>query len=75
MITERLLVESEDGTHVDEYRVKNHRHVEFRARGGGRQRQWKELTPDDILLHLALHTVVGKWLTMRLPTVVAGHTS
>lgn len=67
-VNQRLLIESEDGTRVDEYRIR-HRNVEFRARGEGRHNRWRELTPEDILLHLALHTVVGKWLTMRLPTV------
>ncbi len=56
---------------MDEYRIRGH--VEFHARRpngtdlpewGGK---WRELTADDILLHLMLHTPVAEWLTARLP--------
>jgi hypothetical protein len=69
----RLTVEFGDGSHVDEYRVRD-RQVEFRAclRDGTPQRGetgWRQLTADDISLHLALNTVVGEWLMWRLPQV------
>lgn len=68
----RLTVEFCDDSRVDEYRIRG-RHVEFRPRRpdgaalpewGG---QWRELSADDILLHLALHTPVAEWLMLRLP--------
>jgi hypothetical protein len=70
----RLMVEFGDDSRVDEYRIRG-REVEFRARRpdgadlpewGG---QWRQLTADDIPLHLILHTAVGEWLTLRLPNV------
>ena len=71
MRSEQLLtVEFSDDPRVDEYRIRD-RNVEFRARrpdggdlpGWG---EWRQLTANDISLHLALHTVVGEWLTLRL---------
>ena len=73
----RLTVELGDNSRVDEYRIRG-REVEFRARRpdgadlpgwGG----WRQLTPDDISLHVALHTPVGEWLTVRL-LKMAAHT-
>jgi hypothetical protein len=66
----RLTVELSDNSRVDEYRIHG-REVEFRAkRPGGRDLPgwsgWRQLTPDDISLHLILHTVVGEWLMERL---------
>ncbi len=68
----RLTVEFGDDSRVDEYRIRGNE-VEFRARRpdgtdlpewGGK---WRELSADDISLHLALHTPVAEWLTARLP--------
>ena len=67
----RLTVEFGDDSRVDEYRIHG-REVEFRACGVNGDPlpdvsgEWKQLTADDISLHLALHTVVGEWLTWRL---------
>ncbi len=71
MRSERLTVDFGDDSRLDEYRIRN-REVEFRARRpdgtdlpgwfGG----WRQPTADDISLHLALHTPVGEWLTLRL---------
>jgi hypothetical protein len=67
----RLTVEFGDGSNVDEYRIRR-REVEFRSRCregftlSKRRRTWNHLTPDDIAMHLALHTVVGEWLMLRL---------
>ncbi len=67
---QRLTVEFSDDSRVDEYRIRG-RDVQFRARRpdggdlpgwGG----WRQLRADDLSLHLALHTVVGEWLTRRL---------
>lgn len=69
---QRLTVEFSDDSRVDEYRIRNWE-VEFRARGADGSAlpewgsQWRQLTADDISLHLVLHTVVGEWLTLRLP--------
>ncbi len=68
----RLMVELGDDSRVDEYRIRG-RHVEFHARRpdgtdlpewGGK---WRELSADDISLHLMLHTPVAEWLMARLP--------
>ena len=67
----RLTVEFGDDSRVDEYRIHG-REVEFRSRGVNGEPlpdvsgEWKQLTADDISLHLALDTVVGEWLTWRL---------
>jgi hypothetical protein len=64
----RLTVEFGDDSRVDEYRIHG-REVEFRARRVNCvdiSREWRQLTAEDIALHLALHTVVGEWLTWRL---------
>ena len=67
----RLTVEFGDDSRVDEYRIHG-REVEFRARRPDgaplpdRGNGWRRLTSDDISLHLALHTVVAEWLTVRL---------
>jgi len=85
----RLTVEFRDDSRVDEYRIHG-REVEFRARSVNGDPlpdvsgEWKQLTADDISLHLALDTVVGEWLTWRLlkrdrrllessPAVTRGH--
>ncbi len=66
----RLTIEFGDGD-VDEYRIRKSS-VEFRARhraaspGANRARGWRQLDPEDIALHLALHTPVAHWLTVRL---------
>jgi hypothetical protein len=67
----RLTVEFGDASSVDEYRIRR-REVEFRSRSregftlSKRPRTWKHLTAEDISMHLALHTVVGEWLMLRL---------
>ena len=67
----RLMVELGDNSRVDEYRIRG-RQVEFRARCADGEplpdcrREWRQLTADDISLHVALHTPVGEWLTVRL---------
>lgn len=72
----RLTVEFGDDSRVDQYRIRG-REVEFRARrmDGSALPEWgcawRELTADDIALHLALHTVVGEWLTLRLLKAVS----
>jgi hypothetical protein len=72
----RLTVESGDGSHVDEYRVRD-RQVEFRAclRDGtppSGEAGWRQLTADDISLHLALNTVVAEWLMWNLDLLGLG---
>lgn len=67
---QRLMVELGDGSRADEYRIRN-REVEFRARcregpTSDAASEWRQITADDISMHLALHTVVGEWLTLRL---------
>lgn len=77
---QQLTVEFGDGSRVDEYRVRE-RHVEFRARcpDGStlpdRGRDWRRLTAEDISMHLALRTVVGDWLMLRLFTTTHKHAS
>ncbi len=67
----RLTIEFGDSPRVDEYRIRKHQ-VEFRPRllNGAplpdRGTQWRQLTRDEIVMHLALHTVVGEWLNLRL---------
>ena len=64
----RLTVEFGDGSRVEQYRIRG-RQVEFRPRSRGDSRPndgWRRLTSRDILMHFALHTVVGEWLSMRL---------
>ena len=74
----RLTVEFGDDSRVDEYRIHG-REVEFRARVVNGEPppdlsiEWRQLTADDISLHLALHTVVGEWLTWRLLKRVPPH--
>ncbi len=66
----RLTIEFGDGD-VDEYRIRKSS-VEFRARYRGsmhglkRAGEWRCLSPEDIALHVALHTHVAHWLTVRL---------
>ena len=66
-----LMIEFGDGPRVDEYRIRQ-RQVEFRPRllNGAplpnRGNEWRQLSADEISLHLALHTVVGEWLNLRL---------
>jgi hypothetical protein len=60
----RLTVELGDNSRVDEYRIHG-REVEFRAkRPDGADLPgwsgWRQLTADDISLHVALHTPVGE---------------
>jgi hypothetical protein len=57
---QRLMVEFGDGSSADEYRIIN-REVEFRARcregsTSDAASEWRQLTAEDISLHLALHT-------------------
>ena len=67
----RLTIEFGDDPRVDEYRIRKQQ-VEFRPRlvNGAplldRGRQWRQLTKDEIAMHLALHTIVGEWLNLRL---------
>jgi hypothetical protein len=66
----RLTIEFGDGPRVDEYRIRKHQ-VEFRPRplrGAPlpHGRHWRQLTSEEISLHVALHTVVGEWLNLRL---------
>jgi hypothetical protein len=64
----RLTVEFDGGSRVDQYRIRQRR-VEFRPRSRGDSRPndgWRRLTSGDILMHFALHTVVGEWLSVRL---------
>jgi hypothetical protein len=69
-LTPRLTVEFSDGSGVDEYRIRE-RQVEFRPRYRGGSvlpnagSQWRQLTAEDISMHMALRTVVGEWLKLR----------
>jgi hypothetical protein len=65
MSSPRLLIEFGDGSE-DEYRIYK-RLVIFRSRAR-RRSHWRRLSPNDILMHLTLRTVVGKWLMLRLPS-------
>ncbi len=67
----RLTIEFNDGD-ADEYRIRKS-NVEFRAFRRGHSHglhgrgEWRRLDAEDIaLLHLALHTPVAQWLTVRL---------
>jgi hypothetical protein len=65
-----LTVELGDNSRVDEYRMHG-REVEFRAKGPDGADlpdwgKWRQLTADNISLHVALQTPVGEWLTVRL---------
>jgi len=63
----RLTIESDGAS--DEYRIRGRR-VEFRpgTRGGSAHpdTEWRRLAPEDILMHLALQTIVGDWLMLRV---------
>jgi hypothetical protein len=56
-----LLFAFPDGA-MQRYRVV-HGNLEFQARVGAR---WRQLTPDQIIQHLMLGTVVGDWLRDRI---------
>ncbi len=66
----RFTIEFSDGD-VDEYRIRKS-NVEFRARnrgpshGASSTAEWRRLDSDGIALHLALHTPVAEWLTLRM---------
>jgi hypothetical protein len=67
MQRDSLRVGSKRNPPINEYRV-NGRAVQFRALGRDQKPSpaWRELTNDEILLHLSLHTSVAQWLVKRL---------
>jgi len=67
---QRFTIFAEQDAPVNQYRVRK-RNLEFRALNPHGQRfrfggQWRKLTPDEITLHMNLHTAVAEWLNERL---------
>lgn len=66
-----LKVPSQNGSPCNEYRIQDG-NVEFRATDPNGQAYpyssgcWRTLSPEDIQLHFALHTIVAEWIIQRL---------
>lgn len=73
--TDLLRIPSENGSPINEYRIKNGQ-VEFRAlndQGKAFVRdgiEWKALSGDELQLHFSLNTVVAEWLLGRLHAIL-----
>jgi hypothetical protein len=71
----RLHIESVAGGPINQYRIVDNAHVEFRSLDAAGSRfpdersAWRKLTADEILMHFTLNTVVAEWLTARLTRV------
>ncbi len=63
----RFLVARLGDAAANEYRIIDG-HVQFRVRDTAHQakQRWRFLSPNDLQVHLALNTHVGKWITDRL---------
>jgi len=67
----QLRVPSHNGSPCNEYRIRNG-NIEFRSTDATGQAYpyshgcWRTLSPEDIQLHFALHTIVADWILQRL---------
>lgn len=73
--TPHLKITQEDGSFVDEYRIRAGK-VEVRALDANGDpypgySEWIPVTPDEIKLHFVKHTQVAEWLTKVLAETVA----
>ena len=64
----RLRLDAPDGSLWEDYRIENG-HVEMRVQDVEAKPQkgsWRQLTPEQITLHVMRNTVVARWLQRRI---------